>query len=266
MTIFPPDDVFEYLPHPALYWPARLWAAPSTDPQSNVAYQRTYPPGALPDTAATWEDGPHTLRVPTLRETTPLCRVTVATLPGGARIAIIEDVQEFHTDPLTGLLDRRALHHDLRTETPGSVVLLDIDDFKVVNDTLGHAAGDDVLRALGALLCATARHAGGRAYRLGGDEFLMHTTRPIATAPLEHMQQQFRQAARRLGIDGVGVSIGRAEAPQDGNTIEHLILHADAQLGDHKRDRPPQTARPRTTDRDASTSAASRSPRHWLGL
>lgn len=84
------------------------------------------------------------------------------------------------TDVLTGLLNRRGLERSLEQATgrrrsadePVSVVLLDIDDFKLVNDRLSHAVGDDVLRRLGALIRETVRPEDVCA-RLGGEEFVV---------------------------------------------------------------------------------------------
>ena len=82
------------------------------------------------------------------------------------------------TDPLTGLRNHRAFHEDLGQElrrasrgpTPLSLVMLDLDDLKSVNDQLGHQAGDERLRALATAIKATQR-AGDSAFRVGGDEF-----------------------------------------------------------------------------------------------
>jgi diguanylate cyclase (GGDEF)-like protein len=82
------------------------------------------------------------------------------------------------TDPLTTLRNHRAFHEELeheiqrtaRTGMPLSLVLLDVDDLKVVNDTYGHQAGDEQLRALGKAIASTQRTS-DRAYRIGGDEF-----------------------------------------------------------------------------------------------
>ncbi|WP_168734635.1 GGDEF domain-containing protein [Deinococcus sp. KSM4-11] len=228
-----PDDLFEFFPLPTLCWPATDHAA---EPQPNLAYRRTYPPGALPG-AGTWADGHHIQRLLTQDGHLRFSRVHLTTLPGGTRLATIEDVHEYHQDALTGLLDRRALQHDLRTQTPGSVTLLDIDHFKAVNDTLGHAAGDDVLCALAALVATVACTCNGHAYRVGGDEFLLHTPRPIPADQLDQLHGQFRLAISRLGVPRGQISSGMAHAPRDGNTIRHLILHADAQLGEHKHHR-----------------------------
>jgi diguanylate cyclase (GGDEF)-like protein len=81
------------------------------------------------------------------------------------------------TDGLTGLRNHRAFQEDLRSESsratrselPLSVAMIDIDDFKVINDTKGHARGDAVLAQLGTLM--TVLRSEDRAYRVGGDEF-----------------------------------------------------------------------------------------------
>ena len=76
------------------------------------------------------------------------------------------------TDALTGLGNRRQLLADLAAvhETEATLVLLDLDGFKIYNDTYGHPAGDALLARLGHRLAATAGD-GVAAYRLGGDEF-----------------------------------------------------------------------------------------------
>ncbi|MPY66584.1 GGDEF domain-containing protein [Deinococcus sp. SDU3-2] len=78
-----------------------------------------------------------------------------------------------HHDPLTGLPNRRALEQDLAGPPTGSVLaVVDVDGLKRVNDTLGHAAGDDLLRRF-AHGFARAVGPGGRAYRISGDEFAL---------------------------------------------------------------------------------------------
>ena len=88
--------------------------------------------------------------------------------------------QQAAKDVLTGLLNRRTLETVLpetfercRAErTPLSLMMIDVDDFKLLNDTLGHAAGDSFLRALGQLIRSTLRET-DLAFRYGGDEFVI---------------------------------------------------------------------------------------------
>lgn len=88
--------------------------------------------------------------------------------------------QQASRDALTGLLNRRALEIALpetfnrcRSEnSPLSIMMIDVDDFKLLNDTLGHAAGDEFLKAFGQLVRSTLRET-DLAYRYGGDEFVI---------------------------------------------------------------------------------------------
>lgn len=145
-------------------------------------------------------------------------------------------------DPLTGLPNRRQFAGDLSAalatvaEDGGAVWLmqLDLDDFKPVNDTLGHAAGDKLLQ-LAAIRIND--HLGGteRAYRLAGDEFAV-----IATG--SHHQYRYRELAdilvhafkQSFTIDGisvfVGLSVGISAAPTDGSDPETLMKASDVAL------------------------------------
>ena len=91
----------------------------------------------------------------------------------GAKIAAEEQAL---TDTLTGLRNRRALETELGLlagqTTPFCLMHIDLDYFKAVNDTLGHAAGDHVLREVAKVLCAETRH-GDTVARVGGDEFVL---------------------------------------------------------------------------------------------
>lgn len=88
--------------------------------------------------------------------------------------------QQATRDPLTGLLNRRALdehllavfHRAREARLPVGVLMIDVDNFKPLKDTLGHAAGDEFLRSLGQILRSTLRD-GDVAFRCGGDEFVV---------------------------------------------------------------------------------------------
>jgi diguanylate cyclase (GGDEF)-like protein len=148
------------------------------------------------------------------------------------------------TDPLTGLANRRRLMARLEEEvararrykTPLSVVMIDIDHFKQVNDTHGHAMGDEVLRNIGAMLKASVR-ATDLAARYGGEEFtlvLSHTDIPAAVQAAECLREKFARLEHRLdGIAvkktasmGVSGGDGQGEIPH----AENLLKHADEAL------------------------------------
>lgn len=147
-----------------------------------------------------------------------------------------------HCDALTGLLNRRGWDSALASEEaraaryagPCSVLALDLDGLKAVNDSDGHAAGDVVIRTAGALIADTCR-SGDVTARLGGDEFgvlAVETTVEDAERLRERLQQRFDQA-------GVGVSIGLAGRVADGalavGGLAAAWERADAELCDRKR-------------------------------
>ncbi len=147
-----------------------------------------------------------------------------------------------NTDMLTGLPNRRAftarwedeLARSGRRHYPISVLLIDVDRFKVVNDTKGHGQGDAVLVALGASLHAVARSA-DLAARLGGDEFALavtHTDGDGLLALAETIRVSFATAAIGLGVDAT-LSIGIASS--DICSRHHLLAAADRALYESKR-------------------------------
>ena len=102
------------------------------------------------------------------------------------------------TDPLTGLSNRRVFDDWLSgvdtAASPSGLMLVDVDDFKGVNDTYGHAIGDDVLRALASVL-RDCEEAGDVSVRLGGDEFAVLVPRMAHPAALE---ERARRIAERV--------------------------------------------------------------------
>ena len=156
-----------------------------------------------------------------------------------ARAAEVERLAEIAiTDPLTGLRNHRAFQEDVvrelqrvsRTGIPVALVLLDVDDLKVVNDTLGHQAGDERLQALADAIRATGR-AADAAYRVGGDEFAVILPDARAWGALEFVQ---RLRAATQASAGFTVTAGISEAlalrPKD-----DLIREADLALIGAKR-------------------------------
>jgi diguanylate cyclase (GGDEF)-like protein len=145
------------------------------------------------------------------------------------------------TDPLTGLANRRALNQELsrraaefkRMRTPLSLVMVDVDYFKRLNDTQGHQAGDAVLRGVAGVLKATVREM-DLATRYGGEEFaviLPTATLQVARQIAERIRQAIAQA--RFGFGGrelrVTASIGAAEMLAGGDQ-ETLVERADLAL------------------------------------
>ena len=145
-------------------------------------------------------------------------------------------------DPLTGLFNRRYLDESLerelsravRDKRPLSLLMIDIDSFKKLNDTYGHPAGDEVLRRLGELIRNGARNA-DLPCRYGGEEFLLvlpNMPLDAAFERAEDLRQLF--AVERIGVGNAGLSatmsVGVAAFPDHGNTRESLIEVADRAL------------------------------------
>ncbi|MGH2890385.1 MAG: putative bifunctional diguanylate cyclase/phosphodiesterase [Solirubrobacteraceae bacterium] len=167
---------------------------------------------------------------------------------GGARAAEARLAHLAYHDALTGLPNRAALAERLqaalrRAEGTGKVVLLsiDLDDFKLVNDGLGHAAGDELLRQLASRLDGVRRPSDLLA-RQGGDEFVMLVELPdgadgAAAAALigariaELLEAPFTVAAAEFRI---GASVGAAVYPDDALDAESLHRHADSAMYEAK--------------------------------
>ena len=143
--------------------------------------------------------------------------------------------QSAATDPLTGLVNRRGLAEIspglLQRPGPHALLLFDMDRFKPINDTLGHAAGDQVLQVLAQRL---QRHSRERdvVARLGGDEFVLLLGQCPARPELDSMVERLRtelEAPIGLGPHTVQVSasVGVALAPADGSELHTLLRAAD---------------------------------------
>jgi diguanylate cyclase (GGDEF)-like protein len=156
-----------------------------------------------------------------------------------------EDLRHLaHHDPLTELPNRRDLTRRLESTIENAhtssstcaVLLMDIDNFKTINDTLGHQYGDRVLRAIAARLRKVAGKVGFLA-RLGGDEFtLVIPTVRQAVAVERFMAHILREFATPLRVDEllVSLSAGIALYPEHGDSVESLLRAADSALHDAK--------------------------------
>jgi len=150
-------------------------------------------------------------------------------------------------DPLTGALNRRGILSVLRRERerairsgqPLSVLMLDVDGFKMINDAFGHATGDAVLRHLARAVVETVRvvdHVG----RLGGDEFVVAVPdgdeRAAAALASRLEVLDLGPLALPAGARRIGISVGVATL-RPGERLEELIDRADADMYRTKRER-----------------------------
>ena len=149
------------------------------------------------------------------------------------------------TDPLTQCYNRRFLYeiaeHELeqhrRYKLPLSILYIDVDHFKAINDTRGHTVGDEVLKTLGAILCELTRTA-DYVFRWGGDEFivLLSAAEPEAKNKANQIRQAFLESAIVQKLpDGVDLSIGLVPVPPDTKDFDPLIDQADKEMYRRKR-------------------------------
>jgi diguanylate cyclase (GGDEF)-like protein len=145
-------------------------------------------------------------------------------------------------DALTGLPNRRllddrlaqAIHLAQRHDRKLAVILIDLDEFKQVNDLLGHRAGDDVLRDVARRLAACVRRADTLA-RHGGDEFVIllpdlpaeSDCGVVAEKVLRALAPEFRVEGRSLAV---GASLGISVFPSDAGDGDALLRNADAAM------------------------------------
>ncbi len=141
------------------------------------------------------------------------------------------------TDSLTGLLNRRAFDERLtdeigraqRYEFSISLLMIDVDDFKLFNDKYGHSKGDEHLKQIANLLLNSVRQP-DLVSRIGGEEFsviLPHTIKIGGSELAERIRGTVEQAFIDIAAPGGTVSIGLAEYPQDASTLEELYHMAD---------------------------------------
>jgi diguanylate cyclase (GGDEF)-like protein/PAS domain S-box-containing protein len=159
----------------------------------------------------------------------------------------VELNREVTTDALTGLLNRRAVLEALAELTrnitnggaSGAVLFLDIDHFKQINDTLGHAAGDQLLKIFAQRLRGAVRGS-DRVARLGGDEFVVLL---LDVGTPENAEKVARKILDRIAVPvgledqmiQVGTSIGVAHCTGEQVTAEFLLQEADAALYEAKK-------------------------------
>ena len=166
---------------------------------------------------------------------------------GHQRRAMARAIEQARTDPLTGLFNRAQLFVTLEQEVSRTrrsdrgfcVLMIDLDGLKAINDSGGHLRGDEVLRALGAVIRNSIRTADS-AYRYGGDEFvvLLPETEIVGAFVVA---EKIRGGAEEVGMAMTGpepvtsVSIGLVSHPEDGLSAEELMSAADRAMYQAKR-------------------------------
>jgi diguanylate cyclase (GGDEF)-like protein len=156
-------------------------------------------------------------------------------------------IRQSMVDPLTGLFNRnfffaaigREIARSARSGRGFSLLMMDLDDLKAINDRLGHHQGDRVLRGVGEIIAEGVRRI-DTAARYGGDEFavLLPETDPSGAFVLA---EKIRQGVNGLAIDAAGpdshpsISIGAVSFPADGRTADQLMISADEAMYVSKR-------------------------------
>ena len=166
------------------------------------------------------------------------------------QVHIRQSELEYHAlhDALTSLpnrtllLDRieHSIHIAKRESQELSLLILDLDDFKEVNDTLGHSAGDDLLIEIGIRISQSLRDVDTVA-RIGGDEFsilLPHTNKEQAIVTAQKILSSFNKKIKMKAIDvSISASIGIALYPDHGQDVHTLLRHADIAMYVAKRNK-----------------------------
>lgn len=143
-------------------------------------------------------------------------------------------------DSLTGLPNRLALYEDFEKHTnthpkkTRALLFIDSDNFKLINDTMGHSIGDLLIKKMGDRLTALFKSRRNKVYRLGGDEFVFFTEYEQIDEVFGYAQEIKRSFNSPLIINEnslcITVSIGIALYPSNGNNIQELISNADIAL------------------------------------
>ena len=205
-----------------------------------------------------------------------ILRATCHMLPGGEHMVLYSDVTDLVAradnlarlagmDTMTGVYNRREFNHLMETEwsrfqryhRPLALLLIDVDGFKGINDTHGHAVGDRAIMHL-ATLCNEGKRASDIVARIGGDEFAVLLPE-TDEAQARIVAERLREKVGRVPIDLPGshggitlsVSIGHAQASLSMSGVEPFLQSADAALYEAKeagRNRVVSAARPEPAD------------------
>ena len=151
-------------------------------------------------------------------------------------VASLNQVNDQYTRVRTERIQKEALYNQIKP-LPLTLLALDLDKFKVVNDTMGHEAGDELLKQVAARLTPLIDDGSGLVARLGGDEFMVllwgkvdaESVAALADTIVQSLREPFRLA---YGVANIGVSVGIATAITDER--KDLVSRADFALYDAK--------------------------------
>ncbi|WP_347985712.1 EAL domain-containing protein [Methylomonas sp. AM2-LC] len=183
-------------------------------------------------------------------------RLHIGSAESGLRLLVVDRMPKImtisahaktlsHYDPMTGLGNRLLLEEVIANWQPNppdvlsmAVIMIDLDRFKPVNDTLGHAAGDSLLKLVAKRLLSAARKQ-DYVIRMGGDEFLiLHTIGSQPVGAVTVAKRIVNLIARPFLIDGqqvnIGASVGVAALNHGTDTVSDLLKHADLALYEAK--------------------------------
>ena len=186
--------------------------------------------------------GGHDARIPT-STVRALAQASMHTALAFRNARLLGENERLATrDSLTGLANRRLfdeslqreVHRAQRLDTPVSLLVLDVDHFKQVNDTYGHQTGDSVLREVADALVSNTKNYDVAA-RYGGDEFVVLLPGCSRADAVKVAERVRRGIARSVGEAPVTISVGVASVPDNANDAERLMAAADAALYDAKR-------------------------------
>lgn len=218
---------------------------------SNERRKRKSPagPSSIPELSG--EDMPPQVRSAVMQLVDELDRLKDELVAANERVIELEDMAD--EDPLVPVLNRRGFERELertlayvkRYKTPVTLIYLDLDDFKGVNDRYGHAGGDAALKHFAQVLLANVRRS-DLVGRLGGDEFaivLHHADDVVATLKAEQLTQQV--GGERVAFQGkeirISVTAG-ATALRSDDTVQTLLERADQAMYEGKAKRRAQRA------------------------
>jgi diguanylate cyclase (GGDEF)-like protein len=163
--------------------------------------------------------------------------ILVAALLARLRAALLEARHFASIDPLTGALNRRAFQtwaererlRAVRAGTVTSVVYMDLDDFKAVNDRLGHRAGDRLLTSFAAAVAGAIRGTDLFA-RIGGDEFVVLLPDTDVRSAMRVADRLKRVSCSACDTDSITASVGIATFRSPPDTVDEMVDAADVQM------------------------------------